>query len=540
MRVGYTPKPVPSLCMKDDKVLANSPCIPGTAGEGCLVISIENEWTGNYNAQFSITTTVPFQGLTILITFDNPVDTLDYWQGHVESTDSTHFTLTNPELIAEANDLIEFDIHVQYTGNKPIAVAVIMNEEDVCDGTGAWTTHPPLENPCLPTGMTPYDYSQVLCMSYLFYEAQRSGPLPATQRITWRGDSALDDGRDVGLDLTGGYYDAGDHVKFGFPMAFTATMLAWGIIDFADGYEAAGQTENALEAVRWATDYFLKAYPEATEFYGQVGAGAPDHSFWGRPEEMTMERPAMKIDASAPGSELAAETAAALAVASIAFKEVDSSYSSQLLTVAEDLYDFADKYRGLYHDSITDAGSFYRSWSGYGDELCWAALWLNRATGDSGYLQKAQDAWDEFELGGDVTQFSWDDKSAGAFALGSMLDPTNSQYKTALNTFLTFLKNDAKYTPDGLVFLDMWGANRHAANVAFIALWEAKYGDSAEAADNRAWATGQIGQLLGEGSRSYVVGYGANPPERPHHRSSSCPWPPAACTTNWAQMQPGP
>ena len=56
-----------------------------------------------------------------------------------------------------------------------------------------------------------------------------------------------------------------------------------------------------------------------------------------------------------------------------------------------------------------------RSWSGYGDELCWAALWLNRATGDSEYLQKAQAAWDEFELGGDTVQFSWDDKRAGVF-----------------------------------------------------------------------------------------------------------------------------
>ncbi|KAL4564621.1 hypothetical protein LXL04_028687 [Taraxacum kok-saghyz] len=28
------------------------------------------------------------------------------------------------------------------------------------------------------------------------------------------------------VDLVGGYYDAGDNVKFGFPMAFTTTMLS--------------------------------------------------------------------------------------------------------------------------------------------------------------------------------------------------------------------------------------------------------------------------------------------------------------------------
>jgi hypothetical protein len=44
-------------------------------------------------------------------------------------------------------------------------------------------------------------------MSMLFFEAQRSGKLPATQRVTWRKDSALGDKGDNGEDLTGGYYD---------------------------------------------------------------------------------------------------------------------------------------------------------------------------------------------------------------------------------------------------------------------------------------------------------------------------------------------
>lgn len=47
-----------------------------------------------------------------------------------------------------------------------------------------------------------------------FYEAQRSGKLPSTNRVKWRSDSALTDGQDVKLDLTGGYYDAGGTVSF--------------------------------------------------------------------------------------------------------------------------------------------------------------------------------------------------------------------------------------------------------------------------------------------------------------------------------------
>ncbi len=76
-----------------------------------------------------------------------------------------------------------------------------------------------------------------------FYECQRSGQLPAENRVTWRANSAMNDGSDAGVNLTGGWYDAGDHVKFNFPMAFSATMLAWGGIDFAAGYNASAQND---------------------------------------------------------------------------------------------------------------------------------------------------------------------------------------------------------------------------------------------------------------------------------------------------------
>ena len=52
-----------------------------------------------------------------------------------------------------------------------------------------------------------YGFNEAIDKSLLFYEAQRSGPLPNNMRIDWRKDSALNDGSDVGLDLTGGYYD---------------------------------------------------------------------------------------------------------------------------------------------------------------------------------------------------------------------------------------------------------------------------------------------------------------------------------------------
>jgi endoglucanase len=60
-------------------------------------------------------------------------------------------------------------------------------------------------------GTTPNpQWTTVLGNSLWFYEAQRSGKLPANNRVSWRNDSEVDDGSEVGLDLSGGYYDAGD------------------------------------------------------------------------------------------------------------------------------------------------------------------------------------------------------------------------------------------------------------------------------------------------------------------------------------------
>lgn len=45
------------------------------------------------------------------------------------------------------------------------------------------------------------DYATALTKSLLYYEAQRSGKLPSDQRVQWRGDSGLQDGKDAGVSF---------------------------------------------------------------------------------------------------------------------------------------------------------------------------------------------------------------------------------------------------------------------------------------------------------------------------------------------------
>ena len=47
-----------------------------------------------------------------------------------------------------------------------------------------------------------HDYGDALSKSILFFEGQRSGKLPPSQRMKWRKDSALRDGFQIGVSYS--------------------------------------------------------------------------------------------------------------------------------------------------------------------------------------------------------------------------------------------------------------------------------------------------------------------------------------------------
>ena len=70
--------------------------------------------------------------------------------------------------------------------------------------------------------------TQMLGMSFAFYEIQRAGPLPPDSRIPWRADSLKQKGGgNLDGEFQGGYFDAGDHLKFQLPGAYSVARLAW-------------------------------------------------------------------------------------------------------------------------------------------------------------------------------------------------------------------------------------------------------------------------------------------------------------------------
>ena len=78
---------------------------------------------------------------------------------------------------------------------------------------------------------------------------------------------------------------------------------------------------------------------------------------------MEMARPSFAIDEDNPGSDVAAETAAALAAAAILFLDQDTTYAEQCLGHAIDLLEMAILYRGKYDDTVESANQFFRNCS---------------------------------------------------------------------------------------------------------------------------------------------------------------------------------
>ncbi|MDJ0649480.1 MAG: glycoside hydrolase family 9 protein [Xenococcaceae cyanobacterium MO_188.B19] len=560
-RIGSNPDPMPTpdpdpMPTPDPAPMPTPDPDPMPTGNSEVNFAITNDWGSGYQGQVEITNknTSDLNNWTLKFELAGQINQI--WGAEIVSQTGNTYVLRNAPYngTVASGDKVAFGfIGEGSTSNLPDVFELngkVVGDMPTTPTDPTTPTEPtdpttPTE-PTMPGGHNhngdhpgAFNYAEAIQKSFLFYEANRSGELPADNRIPWRGDSALNDGADVGRDLTGGYYDAGDHVKFGFPMAASMTMLAWGGEQYSDAYDKIGQKDELLDAVKWGTDYILKAYDDKGTadvsddvFYGQVGNGQADHSFWGPPEIMTMNRPTYQIDAQNPGSDLAGESAAALASASIIFRPSNQAYADQLLTQAQKLYEFAETYQGKYSDSITDARNFYNSWSGYTDELAWGATWLHKATEAAGqtdtqYLAKAEQYYQDTN-GIQYAPFTqnWDDKKYGTAVLLAQ-ETGDTQYQVQVEAWLDRWMIDRsqggipKYTEGGLAWLDQWGANRYSANTAMLAgIYSDTVNDKGGIYND--FVHSQVKYMLGDNplNMSYMIGFGDNYPQNPHHRGA--------------------
>mgnify|MGYP001807346570 FL=1 len=363
--------------------------------------------------------------------------------------------------------------------------------------------------------------------------------------VPWRHDAFVNLKTKEGVDVSGGFFDAGDTVKFNLPQAVTITSLATGVLYFEDGYKKAGVNalEDAIGIIKWGADYLANCVvvnslgrrlkgTNDTKIIAQVGSGELDHVQWKRPDEIDPSTIVIyELDSSKPGSDLAGAIAAALSSAAIVMQKAgDTKRAEVYLAKAKKALEFGIAYKGFYSNSVPDAAKFYKSSSFY-DDLAEGTVWLFKATNEKKYLELAEEMFEEHiakESGeGKWPSNDWDNR---VWAVAVMLNEVapNEKYTKLYDKFCREWNHAGsngavKKTPDGFGWLDYWGVTRHNGNAIFlIAL-----GKNADFN----FIKRQVNYMLGENDmgQSYMVGYGSKFPRYPHHRGSSCPQPPEKC-----------
>ena len=377
------------------------------------------------------------------------------------------------------------------------------------------------------------DYAKALQMSLYFYECQQAGKLPEWNRVEWRGDSTVDD------DVDGGWYDAGDHVKFNLPMSYSACMLAWGLYEYGDAVASCGEMTNYVNNLKFVLDYFVRC-DLGTKVIYQVGNGQQDHTWWGPVEllEYGMADQGNGKRGHLEGRDCSAVTAqmgAALAAGYCALQgRVDSAVLDGYLEHAKNYLKIADADRSDDTYNASDASGFYMSRQFY-DDLFYLCNWLYIATKDKSYLTQAESYIPNLgtELGqGDTLKYSWcqcwDDVQQGGTLLYA-LNTGDEKWKTQFIKHLEYWRTSGDVVPGGLIYVQNWGCLRHANCFAFTCAVacdklldksDAHYDDYVKLYET------QVNFALGDNptKQCYVVGYAENSPKCVHHRTAHGSW----------------
>jgi hypothetical protein len=394
-------------------------------------------------------------------------------------------------------------------------------------------------------------YKKALWMVTRMYGGQRSGIGPNWLLMghTYQGktyETSFVKDADGSRNLEGGWFDCGDHVLFGQTFFYSTYMLALaydmfpkGFHDLYDGkeygdYAAKGKwgfddgtpngTPDLLEELKYATDWIIKATPNATTFYYQKGDGDKDHKNWVTAGFMSTlanseggEKDGSRDIFKNPNDGVMASFAAAtLAVMSKIYRKYDAAYADTCLAHAKNAYDYAS---GKKNNSI-GAGGYYDAHKDPATVFVTAASEMYLATGDNTYknaIDKSQvkSSWHvlDYSNSHDLAAYAAAraveaDKAAH---LKLMLDEFVSKYTKAENI------NGEKVTTLG----GGWGQLRYAGNTAFVA---ALYSLAMNTNQYDQFIYNQIDYVLGGNTarQSFVVGFCegcTKVASKPHHRN---------------------
>lgn len=403
-------------------------------------------------------------------------------------------------------------------------------------------------------------YQKALWMTGRFYGAQRSGAghnwiiaehEPSAGSISYdkgafvKGQDFVKDA-DGDYDLTGGWVDCGDNVKFGQTEFYAGYMLALGYSEFPTGYDdhysqnyegyigASDYTwegkkgipngiPDILDELKYATDFFIKCMRDSKTFYYQVGDGNADHAVWcTSPVKATLSNSqggeadgSRKIcKANGKTTSMTAFCGATLAIMSRVYRPFDAAYADKCLEKAKVAYEYV-----MGTDKGNTGSDFYPAKPKYQSDIVTLAMELYRATNDDTYLAAAKEnaGWmaSEKDYNHNFSLNYNNTEDFACYLMAKYADDANA--KVALQFFCDLYKPSSGY------FLnkknDGWGVLRFPANQAFVLALN----DKVNGEDNKLnpYSLASIEYIMGNNGNkfSYIVGFGSKHPYYPHHRN---------------------
>lgn len=356
------------------------------------------------------------------------------------------------------------------------------------------------------------------------------------------------------IDVSGGWYDAGDHGKYvvngGFSLWMMQNQYETSLKNgyenvYGDGSMLMPENSNGnpdlLDEARWEMEWMLKMIVEDGKYKDMAYHKAHDEKWTGlgiAPADDEMKR-IVKPPTTAATLNLAACGAQAARL----WKDIDPEFAEECLDAAEDAYEAAKKNPDVFAplDSSIGGGAYGDDF--VDDEFYWAACELYITTGDDMYYKDMKNS-DFFltvpetmnggESAGSIGSFDWGHTAA----LGTMSLAVNE--KSIPSGDMDDIKKNICNTADSYIELEdsqgyglpygqskisyndsdegyIWGSNSVVADnsiviaYAYMLTGDDKYMDG---------VIGGMDYLLGRNAmdNSYVTGYGANAIKNPHHR----------------------
>lgn len=351
-------------------------------------------------------------------------------------------------------------------------------------------------------------------------------------------------GCDYSLDVSGGWYDAGDHGKY----VVNGGISVWTLLNlyerskflgkstaaFADGKMNIPESDNGvsdlLDEARWQLEFMMKMQvPSGELMAGMVHHKIHDEAWTGiptAPHEDKMDRFLYP-----PSTAATYNMAATAAQCARIWVSIDPEFASLCLEAAETAWAAAQLHPAEYAESWYTGGGPYDD-TDVTDEKYWAAAELFITTGKSKYetVVKTSKYFKiipvtlKQEGTGPMTWQSTQALGTLSLAVSPNKLPAADKASMQMNViaaadiYLATLEGQGYLTPfENTSGGYPWGSNSFVLNEMIII---ALAGDFTGSNKYRDGVAESMDYLLGRNpmGKSYVTGYGDNPLKHPHHR----------------------